>query len=130
MVRKHVLALSLLFQGLSKCLVDMDIRDVAVLEDDAEEAKLGVQILDHLSRHVTLEVEDLTQPNAIHKVSNALVDLSVEKLVETGSTQSVDKVFDFHWASWHAEGEVKVNTDVSIILCGAVVDLSELVIRI
>jgi hypothetical protein len=33
-------------------------------------------------------------------------------------------------ASRHAEREVKVNTDVSIILCGAVVDLSELVIRI
>lgn len=85
MVRKHVLALSLLFQGLSKGLVDMDIRDVAVFEDDAEEAKLGVQILDHLPCHVTLEVEDLTQPDAIHKVSDALVDLSVEKLVETGS---------------------------------------------
>lgn len=60
MVGQHVLALGLFFEGLSQGLVDIDISDVAVLENYTEVLELLVQIFDHFTSHLTLKIEDLT----------------------------------------------------------------------
>ena len=46
-------------QGLLQNLGDVNLRHVAVLKSDAEFHELVVKFLEHLLRHLTLEVEDL-----------------------------------------------------------------------
>lgn len=122
MVGQHVLALGLLFKSLGQGLIDVHVGDIAVLEDDTEHGELGVQIGDHLPCHISLQVENLGEPDSVDEVSDAFVYLSIEELIETTSTKTIDEVLNFLLLSGHAEGEVQINTDVSVVLGGAVVD--------
>ena len=100
----------------------MDISHVAVLENDAEDGELLVQILYHSTGHVTLKVKDLREPDPIDERPNTLVNLSIEHLIKPTSAQLVDKVLDLLLSSGHAEGEVKVDTDVCVVLSRTVMD--------
>lgn len=123
-VCQHVLALGLLLEGLSEGLVDVYVGDVAVLEDDAEELKLMIQVLDHLLSHLTLQVEHLTQPDAVNEESDTLVYLGVEEFIETAGAQAVHEILDLDFLGWHAEREVQIDVYVGIVLGGAVMNLA------
>jgi hypothetical protein len=86
MISQHVPALGSFLKSLSKSLVDMDISDVAVFEDDSEESEFLVKVSDHLTGHISFEIEDLTQPDTVDKVSDALVYLCIEELVKATCT--------------------------------------------
>ena len=122
-VGQHVLALGLFFQGLGKGLVDVDVGDVAVLEDDAEVLKFLIQILDHLARHLTLKIEDLTQPDAVDECTDAFIDFGIEKLVKAAGSQAVYEVLDLDLLTRHAEREIEIDVDVGIVLGRAVMNL-------
>lgn len=117
-----ILELCLLLESLSERLVDMHVGDIAVLEDNPEEDELSIEVLDHLAGHVSLEVEHLREPDAVDEVADALIDLCVEELVEAGRTQTIHEVLNLLLLSRHAEREVEVDTDVGVVLGGAVVD--------
>jgi hypothetical protein len=70
---------------LSESLIDINVSDVAVLEDNTEILKLLIQILDHLSCHLTLKIEDLTQPDAIDEYSDTFVYFGIEELIKAAS---------------------------------------------
>ena len=122
-VRQHVLALGLFFEGLGKGLVDVDVGDVAVLEDDTEVLKFLVQILDHLARHLTLKIEDLTQPDPVDECTDAFIDFGIEKLVKATGSKAVNEVLDLDFLTRHAEREIEIDVDVGIVLSRAVMNL-------
>ena len=78
MILKGVLKFSSLFKGLCKLRVDVHIGYVAVLKVDAKLIKFEVQVFDHLWSHLALEIEYLTQPNAIDKRANSLINLRIQ----------------------------------------------------
>ena len=86
MVGQHVSALGSFFECLSKSLIDMDISDIAIFEDDSEESEFLVKISDHLTGHISFEIEDLTQPDTVDEVSDTLVYLCIEELVKATCT--------------------------------------------
>ena len=122
-VRQHVLALGLFFEGLGKGLVDVDVGDVAVLEDDTEVLKFLVQILDHLARHLTLKIEDLTQPDPVDECTDAFIDFGIEKLVKATGSKAVNEVLDLDFLTRHAEREIEIDVNVGIVLGRAVMNL-------
>lgn len=77
MIGKTILALCFLFESLSKSLVNVNICDIAVLKYDTEECELFVQILDHLTSHISFKIKDLRKPDTVDKVSDTLIDLCV-----------------------------------------------------
>lgn len=122
MVGEHVLALGLLFEGLSQGLINVDVGHVTVLKDDTEGGELLIQIGYHLSGHISLEIKDLREPDAIDEVPDALIDLRVEKLIESASAKLIHEGLNFLRTSRHAEGEVEVDRDIGVVLGGTVVD--------
>jgi hypothetical protein len=64
----------------------MDISDIAIFEDDSEESEFLVKISDHLTGHISFEIEDLTQPDTVDEVSDTLVYLCIEELVKATCT--------------------------------------------
>lgn len=122
-ISKHVFALSLFFESLSQGLIDVDISDVAVFENDAEILKLLIQILDHFGSHFTLKIKDLAEPDAIDEYSDAFIDLSIEKLIETAGTETVHEILHLVLLTRHTEREIQINVDIGVVLSGAVVDL-------
>ena len=125
MISQHVLALSLLLQGLGESLVHIDIGDVAVLEDNAEVLELLIQILDHLTSHLALQVEDLTQPDTVNECTDTLINFRIEKLVEAAGPQAIHEILHFALFARHAEREVQIDIDVGIVFSRTVVDLSK-----
>ena len=122
-VSQHVLALGFLLEGLSQGLVNVDIGDVAVLEYDTEVLKLLIQVLDHLACHLTLQIEDLTQPDAVDECTDSLIDFGIEKFVKAACTQAVHEVLDFDLFTRHAEREIEIDVYVGIVLGRAVMNL-------
>ena len=122
-VGEHVLALGLLLEGLSECLVDIDVGDIAVLEDDTEVLELLIQILDHLACHLALQVEHLTQPDPVYESSDAFIDFGIEKLIEAAGAQTVHEILNLYLLTWHAEREVQIDVDIGVVLGGAVMNL-------
>jgi hypothetical protein len=122
-IGQHVSAFGFLFECLSEGLVDIDVGDVAVLEDDAEVLKFLVQVLDHLARHLTLKVEDLTQPDPVDECTDAFIDFGIEKLVKAAGSQAVNEVLDLDLLSRHAEREIEIDVDVGVVLGRAVMNL-------
>ena len=102
-ISKHVLALSLLLKSLSKGLVDMNIRDVAVFKNDAENGELLIKVLNHGSGHVTFKVEHLGEPDAIDKVADTFINFSIEHFVEAASSKLVDEILYFLLSTRHTE---------------------------
>ena len=123
MVSQHVLALGLFFEGLSQGLVYVDIGDVAVLENDTEVLELMVQVLNHPACHLTLEIEDLTQPNAVDEFADTFINFGIEKLIKAASSQAIDEVLDLDLLTRHAEREIEIDVDVSVVLGRAVMNL-------
>jgi hypothetical protein len=101
----------------------MDVLNVAVFENNSKLGKFNVKLLDHLLGHLSLQVKDLAQPDTVHKGSNVFINLSIEEFIESSCSQSVDKVFNFRLLSWHSEGEVEINRNVSIIFGWTVMNL-------
>ena len=60
----------------------MNISDIAVFKNDSEESKFLVKIGDHLTSHISFKIEDLTQPDTVDEVSDALVYLCIKELVK------------------------------------------------
>jgi hypothetical protein len=122
-VSQHVLALGFLLEGLSQGLVNVDIGDIAVLEYDTEVLELLIQILDHLACHLTLQIEDLTKPDAVDECTDSLIDFGIEKLVKAAGTQAVHEVLDLDLFTRHAEREIEIDVYVGIVLGRAVMNL-------
>lgn len=122
-VCQHVLALGLFLEGLGQGLVNVDIGDVAVLENDTEVLELLIQVLNHLASHLTLQIEDLTQPDAVDECTDSLIDFGIEKLVEAAGSQAVNEVLDLNLFTRHAEREIEVDVDVGVVLGRAVMNL-------
>jgi hypothetical protein len=122
-VGQHVLALGLFLEGLSQGLVNVDIGDVAVLENDTKVLKLLIQVLDHLACHLTLQIEDLTQPDAVDECSDTLIDFGIEKLVKAAGSQAVNEVLDLDLFTRHAEREIEIDVDIGVVLGWAVMNL-------
>jgi hypothetical protein len=74
MILESVLKFSFLFKSLCEFRVDVHIGNVAVLKVDAKLVKFYVQVPDHLYSHLALEIKYLTQPNAIDKRANSLIN--------------------------------------------------------
>ena len=125
MVCQHVLALGLFFKGLSQRLIDVDVGDVAVLENDTEVLELLVQVFDHLGCHLALQIENLTQPDAVDECTDTLIDFGIEKLVKAAGSQAVHEVLDLHLLARHAEREIEIDVNVGVVLGRAVVNLCE-----
>ena len=73
-ILKRVLKLGSLFKGLGEGRINVDICDVAGVEIDTEVVELLIEILDHLLCHLTLQVEDLIQPDTVDEDSNTLIN--------------------------------------------------------
>ena len=125
-VSQHVLALGLLFESLSQGLINVDISDVAVFENDTEVLKLLIQILDHFGSHFTLKIEDLAEPDTVNEYSDAFIDLSIEKLIESAGTKTIHEILDLVLLAWHTEREIQINVDIGVVLGRTVVNLEKL----
>lgn len=105
----------------------MHVCDIAIFKDNTEEWEFLIKILDHLTSHISFQIKNLRQPNAIDEISDALVYFCIEELIKASCSKTIDKVFDFLWTTRHTEREIEVNTNVGIILGWAVMDWSIIV---
>ena len=108
---------------MSEGLVNVDIGDVAVLENDTEVLELLIQVLNHLACHLTLEIEDLTQPDAVDECTDSLIDFGIEKLVKAAGSQAVHEILDLDLFTRHAEREIEIDVNVGVVLGRAVMNL-------
>ena len=122
MILEGILKFSLFFKCLREFGVHVNIGDTAVLKGDTEILEFSGEILHHFGGHFSLEVKNLTQPDAVDEGTDAFVYLSVEELVETTRTQLVHEIHHFLMVLRHSEGEEEVDVDVRIIFRWAIVD--------
>ena len=101
----------------------MHVLNIAVFKNNSKLGEFNVKLLDHLLGHLSLQVKDLAQPDTVNKSSNVFVYLSIEEFIKSTCSQSVDKVFYFRLLSWHSEGKVEINRNVSIIFGWTVMNL-------
>ena len=123
MICQRILHLGFFLQSLHELLTDMNFRNVAVLKNDSILLEFLVELLEHVSGHVTLEIKDLTEPNSINENSNVFIDFSVEKLIESGSSQLVHKILYFSFLCWHSECEIEINRNIGVVFSWAISNL-------
>ncbi len=89
-----------------------DIHDDDVLEVDSKLVELRVEVRQHISRQLALNVPDFADFYGAHEVSNRLFTFSFKHFLESGWPEVVNKVFAI-FLSISFFSNVKINSDVN-----------------